>query len=216
VKYLSRSCSDETSRSSAQVDDATTGEAALETSRLFLRRWRDEDLAPFAAMNADPRVMEFLPEPLTRSQSDVFAERIRDHFEEHGFGLWAIEVRDLSEFIGFVGLAIPRLEAHFTPCVEIGWRLAHSHWNRGYASEAAQRALQYAFRELKLDQIVSFTVPENRRSRAVMEKLGLSHCASEDFDHPGLPDGHRLKRHVLYRSQRETWLERASSPLGRG
>ncbi len=186
-------------------------EVSLDTSRLRLRTWREEDLAPFAALNEDPRVMEFLPRPLTRKESDEFAERIQLHFPKYGFGLWAVEVAAESAFIGFVGMAVPRFEAHFTPCVEIGWRLAHSHWNRGYASEAAQRVLRHAFRERELEEIVSFTVPENRRSRAVMEKLGMSRRAAEDFDHPGMPPGHRLERHVLYRLQRQAWIDMSQS-----
>lgn len=181
-----------------QYDESTLG-----TKRLTLRHWCDDDLAPFAALNADPRVMEFLPHPLSRPESDEFAGRIRAHFEEHGFGLWAVEIREGGDFIGFVGISVPRFQAHFMPCVEIGWRLAHPHWNKGYATEAAQRVLQHAFHELEMSEIVSFTVPMNRGSRAVMEKLGLSHDEREDFDHPVMPAGHRLRRHVLYRIRRE-------------
>jgi RimJ/RimL family protein N-acetyltransferase len=171
----------------------------LVTDRLLLRRWRDEDRAPFAALNADPRVVEHLPGPLSRAESDERAARIEAHFAEHGFGLWAVEVIDAVPFAGFVGLSVPRFEAPFMPCVEIGWRLAAECWGQGYATEGARAALQFGFEDLRLDEIVSFTVPENVRSRRVMEKLGLTHDPADDFDHPLLPEGHRLRRHVLYR-----------------
>lgn len=179
-----------------------TGTATLFTGRLALREWRDRDLTAFAELNADPRVMEFFPKTLTRTESDQLASRIRAHFSEHGFGLWAVEVRGVSPFVGFVGLAVPGFDAHFTPCVEVGWRIAYSHWNNGYATEGAQAALAYGFSELGLSEIVSFTVPRNIASRRVMEKLGMSYNSGEDFGHPGLPDGHPLRRHVLYRLKR--------------
>lgn len=120
------------------------------------------------------------------------------HFQEHGFGLWAVEIPGVATFAGFVGLSVPRFEAHFTPCVEIGWRLAAPYWGRGYATEGARAALEFGFDHLHLDQIVSFTVPDNVRSRRVMEKIGMTHDPADDFDHPNLPEGHRLRRHVLY------------------
>jgi RimJ/RimL family protein N-acetyltransferase len=171
----------------------------LRTERLLLRRWRPADLEPFAAMNADPQVMEHFPAPLSREESDAAAARIAAHFERHGFGLWAVEASSGAPFAGFIGLAIPRFEAHFTPCVEIGWRLAADHWGRGYATEGARAALAFGFESLRLEEIVSYTVPANLRSRRVMEKLGMTHDPSEDFDHPLLPEGHPLRRHVLYR-----------------
>ena len=171
----------------------------LQTDRLYLRRWRDEDREPFAALNADPRVVEFLPGPLTRAESDARIDRIEAHFQKHNFGLWAVEIPSVVPFAGFIGLSIPGFEASFTPCVEIGWRLAPDYWNQGYATEGAQAALAFGFMSLQLEQIVSFTVPDNLRSRRVMEKIGMVHSASEDFDHPLLPEGHRLRRHVLYR-----------------
>jgi RimJ/RimL family protein N-acetyltransferase len=174
----------------------------IHTLRLDLRPWRDEDLPAFAALNADPRVMEFLPRPLDRAESDARAARIRDHFERRGFGLWAVEVPRVIEFIGFVGLSVPDFEASFTPCVEVGWRLAHEHWGQGYATEAARAALDFGFRRLALDEIVSFTVPTNRRSRGVMERIGMTRTPADDFDHPALPAGHPLRRHVLYRAIR--------------
>ena len=143
-----------------------TAPQTIRTPRLMLRPWRDDDLPPFAAMNADARVMEFFPKPLDRPESDLLADRIRDHFARLGFGFWAVEVPGLADFIGFVGLAVPRFETHFTPCVEIGWRLAYSHWGFGYATEAALAALDFGFRQLALEEIVSFTVPVNLRSSA--------------------------------------------------
>jgi len=174
----------------------------LETPRLRLRGWQPDDRAPFGALNADPRVVEFLPGPLTREQSDVVADRIEAHFAEHGFGWWAVEIPGVAPFAGFIGLARPRFTAHFTPCIEIGWRLAAEHWGRGYATEGAHAALEFGFTRLGLDEIVSLTVPANTRSRRVMEKLGLKHNPVDDFDHPLLPEGHRLRRHVLYRIKR--------------
>jgi RimJ/RimL family protein N-acetyltransferase len=174
----------------------------LATDRLRLRPWRPSDLAPFAAINADPRVMEFFPKRLDRSESDAVAARIGEHFERHGFGPWAIEVPNSADFIGFVGLSVPRFEAHFTPCVEVGWRLAYDHWGRGYATEAARAVVEFGFRRLGLDEIVSFAVPANKRSRRVMERLGMTHRPEEDFDHPMIPEGHPLRRHVLYRLAR--------------
>jgi RimJ/RimL family protein N-acetyltransferase len=186
----------------------------IETERLKLRAWRDADLAPFAALNSDPSVMEHLPSLLSPAESDAFAGRIRAHFSQHRFGLWAVELRATGAFAGFVGLSIPRFEAHFTPCVEIGWRLAREHWGRGLASEGALASLDFGFAELGLEETVSFTVPQNRRSIGVMRKLGMHHSPDEDFDHPGLPPGHRLKRHVLYRLSRirETRRSRAEPP----
>ncbi len=177
----------------------------LETERLVLRGWRDEDLAPFADLNADPRVMRHFPSVVSRAHSDRFASRIADHFAQHGFGLWAVEIKGVASFAGFIGLAIPQFEAHFTPCVEIGWRLAAEHWGSGYAPEGARAALAFGFKTL--DEIVSFTVPENVASRRVMEKIGMTHDPSEDFDHPSLPGGHPLRRHVLYRIRRLDWAE---------
>ena len=172
---------------------------SLNTPRLTLRGWRESDLEPFAALNADPRVLEFLPRALSRDESDALVAHIQGVFSQHGFGWWAVEVRDSGDFAGFVGLNVPRFDAPFTPCVEIGWRLAPEHWGHGYASEGARAALDFGFGPAGLSEIVSFTVPENLRSRAVMERLGMLRDPAEDFDHPGLPDGHRLRRHVLYR-----------------
>jgi RimJ/RimL family protein N-acetyltransferase len=179
----------------------------LRTARLRLRRWVPADLEPFAALNADVRVMEHFAAPLSREESDRLASRIEAHFEAHGFGVWAVEIPGTTSFAGFVGLSVPGFEAHFTPCVEIGWRLAVAHWGVGYATEGARAVLRFGFDELGLDEVVAFTVPGNRRSRRVMEELGMVHDPGDDFDHPGLPDGHRLRSHVLYRVARPPRIE---------
>ncbi|MBS0263996.1 MAG: GNAT family N-acetyltransferase [Planctomycetes bacterium] len=171
----------------------------LNTSRLVLRPWRESDLAPFAALNADPRVMEHFPKCLDRAESDAMAQRIRENFDRLGYGLWAVEVQGGAEFIGFVGLNVPRFEEFFTPAIEVGWRLACEHWGQGYATEAARAALQFGFEELRQAEIVSFTVPANVRSRRVMERLGMTHRTEEVFEHPLLEVGHPLRPHVLYR-----------------
>jgi RimJ/RimL family protein N-acetyltransferase len=174
----------------------------IRTERLHLRRWCDTDRPPFAAMNADPRVMEHFPAVLSREESDGRVERILAHFDRHGYAQWAVEIPGVTPFAGFIGLCVTPFEAHFTPNVEVGWRLAAEHWGYGYATEGAQAALEFGFTELKLSEIVSFTVPANFRSRRVMEKLGMTHDPGEDFDHPSLADGHSLKRNVLYRIRR--------------
>lgn len=173
--------------------------AELRTPRLLLRQWRPEDSEPFAALNADPRVMEHFPAPYSHEETDRMIARIAAHFDECGFGLWAVEIFGVAPFAGFVGLSVPRFEAHFTPCVEIGWRLSAEYWGQGYATEGAQAALAFGFDTLGLQEIVSYTVPENIRSRRVMEKIGMCHDEPGDFEHPLLPEGHRLRRHVLYR-----------------
>ena len=180
----------------------------LTTARLRLRQWREEDLAPFAALNADPQVMEFFPKTLTRVESDAVAGRIRDHFARHGFGLWAVEAPGVADFLGFVGLAVPSFEAHFTPCVEIGWRLAREHWGHGYATEAATAALAFGFVARALEEIVAFTVPANIPSRRVMGRLGMRRLPTDDFEHPAIADGHPLRSHVLYRLRRADWKPR--------
>jgi RimJ/RimL family protein N-acetyltransferase len=175
----------------------------LKTERLLLRPWRDDDLAPFAALNADPRVMEFFPKVLDRAESDARAVRISEDLDRNRYGLWAVELPGIADFIGFVGLGATRFEAHFTPCVEIGWRLAFDYWGHGYATEAARAALDFGFRNLGLDEIVSFTSVVNLRSRRVMERLGMSYSPADDFEHPLVAEGHALRRHVLYRCRGE-------------
>jgi ribosomal-protein-alanine N-acetyltransferase len=204
---------------------------SLTTPRLVLRPWRPSDREPFRAINADPRVMEFFPSTLTAAESDALADRIEAHFREHGFGGFAAELRSNASFIGFIGLAIPSFDATFLlppsartkpdpakdsepsvvalqspelQVVEIGWRLAHSAWGQGLATEGARAAANCAFEILKLPSLISFTVPANLRSRRVMEKIGMVHDPSADFLHPNLPEGHPLRPHVLYRLSRRT------------
>jgi len=174
----------------------------LRTERLLLRPWRDEDLAPFAALNADPVVREHFPSTLSREESDASARRLRAEIDRNGYGPWAVEVPGLAPFVGVIGLAVPAFEAPFTPCVEIAWRLARAAWGRGFATEGARAAAAFAFDQLQLEEIVAMTTPANRRSRRVMEKLGMRHDPSDDFDHPLLPPGSPLRRHVLYRLRR--------------
>lgn len=180
----------------------------IRTERLHLRRWVPSDREPFAALNADPQVMEYFPATLSRAESDAVADRIQDGFERRGFGFWAIEVPGVTRFAGFVGISVPRIDTHFTPCVEIGWRLAQTYWNKGYATEGARAALRFGFDIVGLDEIVSFTVTDNRRSRHVMEKIGMIYDPSGDFDHPMIAEGHPMRRHVLYR------IRRSSAALG--
>ena len=153
------------------------------------------DFEPFAKLNADPEVMHFFDAPLTRELSDALAKRAERGIAERGWGLWAAEVVESSRFIGFVGLAEPRFDAHFTPAVEVGWRLSRNQWGNGYATEGARAALAFAFDELGLDEVVSFTSVVNERSRRVMERLGMTHDPTDDFDHPsdehGAGDGVR-------------------------
>lgn len=175
-----------------------TPERQLRTDRLLLRGWRESDLEPFAALNADPEVMRYFPAPMTREESDALAGRASTSLTERGWGLWAVD-RD-GDFLGFTGLAVPRFEAHFTPAFEIGWRFARSAWGFGYATEAATAVLRFAFHELRLEEVVSFTAVENRRSRAVMERIGMVHDAAGDFDHPSISEHSPLRRHVLYRA----------------
>jgi ribosomal-protein-alanine N-acetyltransferase len=171
----------------------------LRTARLLLRRWREADREPFAALNADPEVMAHFPEPLTRQRSDHMIELIEAEFERNEFGLWALEVLDTGQFIGFAGMNEVAFTAHFTPAVEVGWRLARAAWGHGYATEAARAALACGFDVAGLPEVVSFTSATNLRSQAVMRRLGMTHEPADDFDHPHLPLGHRLRRHVLHR-----------------
>jgi RimJ/RimL family protein N-acetyltransferase len=184
--------------------------AELTTLRLQLRQWRDDDLAPFAALNADPEVMRYFPSVLTRAESDEFAQYIQAMMAEQGWGLWAVEVFGVASFIGFVGLNRPRFEAHFMPTIEVGWRLARGHWGHGYATEAAEAALTFAFDQLHCPEVVSFTAAVNERSIQVMRRLGMTNDPGDDFDHPAVAEG-TLRRHVLFRIRREQW--RPHAPL---
>ncbi|MFC6354503.1 GNAT family N-acetyltransferase [Luethyella okanaganae] len=202
----------ETGRTATEADAAAPG-PSLETERLVLRRWSHADLEPFSALNADPRVMEHFPSPLTPEESAAFVGRIEDAFRRRGFGLWAVERRDTGVFIGFVGLTVPGFEAHFSsvqaPAVEVGWRLAADEWGQGFATEAASAVLGFAFEVLGLAEVVSMTAVGNERSMRVMERLGMRHDPADDFEHPNVPVGSPLARHVLYRLDRDGWSNRA-------
>ncbi len=176
---------------------------SIETERLILREWRPEDLAHFAAMNQDSRVMEWMPKPLTESETALMIEHIKAHFKKHGFGLFACVLKDSSKFIGYVGLKLQDFEAPFTPCIEIGWRLAYEAWGKGYATEAARAVLKAAFENYGLQEIVSFTVPMNDRSIKVMEKIGMVRDLQGDFHHTKISQDDPLSLHLLYRINKE-------------
>jgi len=176
----------------------------FQTPRLRLRQWRDSDRGPFAALNADPVVMQFFLAPITREASDASIDAWQSQFAERGWSNWAVEVTETQTFIGFVGLSVLRRVLPFSPCVEIGWRLARAHWGKGYATEGARGALRIGFERLALQEIVSFTTVLNLRSRAVMERIGM-HDTHEDFEHPGIPEGHPQRLHCLYRVSRAQW-----------
>lgn len=176
----------------------------METERLWLRQWRDEDLAPFVAMGRDPEVMRYFPALLSAEDSAEGMERQRGLIATRGWGLWALEEKASGDFLGFVGLAVPRAELPCMPCVEAGWRLRRASWGRGYASEAARRALAFGFETLSLDEIVSFTALPNLPSQRLMQRLGMRN-AGRDFDHPALAPGHPLRRHCLYLLSAAEW-----------
>jgi RimJ/RimL family protein N-acetyltransferase len=186
----------------------------LQTSRLLLRPWVAADREPFAAMNADPQVRAHYPTLLSREESDASVARIEAHFAGHGYGFWAVEIPGVAPFVGMVGLAVLDFDAHFTPCIEIGWRLAVPHWGRGYATEAALASLAFGFDELKLDEIVAYTAAGNVRSRRVMERIGMTHDPVDDFDHPSVADGHPFRRHVLFRIAQSKWANASRSTIG--
>jgi RimJ/RimL family protein N-acetyltransferase len=188
----------------------------LSTARLELRHWEDGDLAAFAALNADPEVMQFMARSLSRAESDAFAAAAAAALLGRGWGLWAVDLRAGREFLGCVGLSVPTFAAHFTPCLEVLWRLKRTAWGRGYASEAAGAALAFAFGELAAPEVVAFTVPANLRSRRVMERLGMQHDVAGDFAHPRLAPGHALRPHVLYRLSAAAWRQRATAAVTNG
>lgn len=171
----------------------------LRTERLLLRPWVDADREPWAALNADPVVMEHFETTYDRRQSDEQADRFQAGIDERGWGLWAAERLDSGEFIGFVGLSVPTFDAPFLPGVEVGWRIAHRHWGQGFAPEGGRASLRFAFDVLGCDEVLSFTTAANQRSRRVMEKLGMTHHPDEDFEHPNVPVGSPIRPHVLYR-----------------
>ena len=184
---------------------------ALRTARLLLRQWRDEDVAAFAEMSADPTVMEYLLPLSERGLSaETWVAGKRAHWVEHGFGQWVVELPGAASFLGVVGLETVSYQAHFTSAVEVAWRLARPFWDRGYATESARAAVDYGFDELGLREIVALTVPANQRSRRVMERLGMTRAPEDDFDHPRVPEG-PLKRHVLYRLRNTSAASRVGS-----
>lgn len=179
----------------------------LHTERLLLRTWQPADLPGFAALNGDPQVMRHFPSVMSRPQSDAMARRMQAHFAQHGFGYWVLERHGQPGLIGVLGLQRVNFEAAFTPAVEIGWRLQQAHWRQGYALEAARAVLTFAFEKVQLEQLLAFTVQANLPSQALMQRLGMQRDPHDDFDHPLLPEGHPLRRHLLYRLSRDTWRE---------
>lgn len=177
----------------------------IETERLILRTWQESDMQMFYEMNQDPRVIKFLRGPLTMHEAQTFYERMVYQYKERDYTLYAVEVKSGPKFIGFVGLNYTDFPGHFTPAVEIGWRLASGHWGKGYATEAARAVLKHGFETCKLSEIVSFTTPLNKGSVRVMQKIGLAHNAEDDFMHPKLATDHPLAQHVLYRLRREDY-----------
>jgi RimJ/RimL family protein N-acetyltransferase len=172
-------------------------EIYVETPRLILRQWQQADIKPFSELNNDEDVMEFFPSVSTVDETMAQIDRATNHIKQHGFGFFAVERKDNSEFVGFTGLSHPRFESYFTPCVEIGWRLSKANWGYGFATEAAKACLQFGFETLKIDEILSFTTEHNIRSENVMKKIGMVKAGY--FEHPSIADGHPLKRHVLYK-----------------
>jgi 3-dehydroquinate dehydratase/shikimate dehydrogenase len=171
------------------------------SERLILRPWKESDLKPFTKINQDPKVLEYIPYPYNEIETQAFMDRIKDHFTKHGFGLWATELIETGEFIGYIGLNLPQFQAPFMPAIEIGWRLDPAYWGKGYATEGAKKVLTLAFELYKLPEIVSFTAKDNQRSIRVMEKIGLKRDLEGDFYHPLLPKEHKLALHILYRLQ---------------
>jgi len=180
-------------------------EIVLHTDRLILRPWRESDLEPFAQINADPRVMEFYPQVLTRQESDALAEKFQREFAERGYGFWVVEVPGFADFIGYVGLNYWNLEMAFSPCIDVGWRLGSQYWGCGFATEAAKAALRFGFEVRKFEEIVSMATVGNVRSHRVMERLGMKSNPMDQFEHPKLPKGHPLSLRTLYRLKREEW-----------
>lgn len=179
----------------------------LVTNRLRLRRWRQMYLGPMAAINADPLVMEHMPATMTEEETAEWIAKVEAGFEEHGFGMWAVEYAVSGQLVGFAGLQPVGFEAHFTPAVEVAWRLASEHGGKGFATEAARAAIRYGFTEGGLSEIVGITVAVNTRCTNVMHRIGMTNDPRDDFDHPDFPEDSALRRHVLYRMTRNHWLE---------
>jgi RimJ/RimL family protein N-acetyltransferase len=193
-----------------EVIDPEAAIPRITTERLVLREWREADREPFAAMNADPRVMEHFPSTLTGAESDALIDRIVGRWRRDGHGLWAVERTEDGAFLGFTGLASPTDAPDLPPFVEVGYRFAVPAWGHGYASEAARAAVGWGFEILGLEEIASWTAASNTRSQAVMRRIGMTHDAADDFDHPRLPEGHRIRRHVMYRLRRPESLPEGS------
>ncbi|MFN7094202.1 MAG: GNAT family N-acetyltransferase [Burkholderiales bacterium] len=181
-----------------------------QTERLVLRNWTNDDLTPCIALNQDPAVMEFFPHPYTAEETIAAVERFKQHLIDYGFTMYACEFKSNQQFIGLVGLRYCDFAAKFTPCVEIGWRLAKEYWGQGLAVEAASRCLAIGFDQFKLEEIVSFTAKINKRSERIMQKLGMVHQEQDNFFHPKLPFNHPLSLHVLYRMNKVAWLKQQS------
>lgn len=175
----------------------------IKTARLLLRQWKQEDFQPFSEMSLDERVMEFFPSPLDAKESEAVASTCQALIKERGWGFWAVELNENKKFIGFIGLHIPTADLPFSPCVEVGWRLAHPYWGKGYATEGAKATLRFGFSALGLKEIVAFTSVLNKKSINVMLKSGMER--PEEFNHPDIPSNHRLYPHVVYRLSREKW-----------
>jgi 3-dehydroquinate dehydratase/shikimate dehydrogenase len=184
--------------------------ATVRTSRLILRPWREDDLEPFAKLNADPCVREFFPSIMSREESDREARLIMKFMQERGWCFWAVEVPNVAKFIGMIGLDTVDFPVHFSSSVEIGWRLAFDHWGHGYATEGARASLQYGFQTLKLNEIVAYTALVNQRSQRVMEKIGMHRSPADDFDFPNVSVDCKVRQQVLYRIKHDEW-ERFSS-----
>lgn len=179
--------------------------AIIQTERLILRQWCDQDIDPYRKLNADPKVMEFFPATWSQEESDTSLQSARNHIEKYGWGKWAVSLLETDEFIGRIGLEDINFQASFSPNIELGYRIAYKHWGKGYASEGAKAALEYGFQHINLEEIVAFTPIQNLRSQVVMQRIGMHHNRKDDFDHPKLPENHRLRRHVLYRLKAEQW-----------
>lgn len=175
---------------------------AIETERLLLRQWKASDRQPFIELNADPEVMEYFPSPISESESDEFIQRVTAEIEDSGWGFWAVELKSSHDFIGFVGISSPRAKLPFSPCIEIGWRLAKKYWGKGYATEAAEAALKFAFANLPINEVVSFTSVQNKRSQVVMKNINMTD-SGQNFMHPSIPVGNALQEHVLFKISRD-------------
>lgn len=177
----------------------------LRTDRLILRQWKKEDFPAFARMNADPVVMEYYPDTLSEDESNSMAHKLESLISERSWGFWAVETIKENRFIGFVGLHKPTYELPVSPCVEIGWRLAKEYWGSGYATEAAEASLRFAFVNLGLNEVYSFTSVSNKKSRSVMERLNMQNTG-KNFEHPIIPENHSLREHVLYKITKDQWV----------